>query len=391
MGVPGSRAGGGFSNSAEHLAFHSWPSSGLLRLRRQRDVNFRRSHFVQKRNRRTSYKSAVTRSVYRIVRRRARPRNGIIGIAAAVRRSGFSILERSRRTADDHRTTTAALRRSRASTGDNAQEPQARLCGHRSVGAEKRATNGLEATAAGRKRRHLHNRLVAGLYKIDATSGERAGSLGRMEPKQEKADQQFAARRLCGNLVISPATGRARMSPPTRNRQGGCGRQRGLGEHDNCASPRPPLAHQGSHIMGGAATAAWATGVAGLDAATPFWKGWWRNFTISAPGEPGKRNLEGRQQCVAGTGRRGPCVGPGNYDPAPTRPSGRHRQSGADVRSDLPAGDNLYNQQRDFLGSRRPAKMNWYFHLTRPANLWDYDEVGTTLMTVKLPGKRRAS
>jgi len=111
-----------------------------------------------------------------------------------------------------------------------------------------------------------------------------------------------------------------------------------------------PLAIKDKIIVGAAGG---DTGVrdwmAGLDAATG--KRLWQKYTIPAPGEPGSETWKDKNNAWRTGG--GAVWVTGTYDPDTNQTVWGHRQPGADVRPDLPAGRQPFHQQRYLLGPRQ--------------------------------------
>ena len=132
------------------------------------------------------------------------------------------------------------------------------------------------------------------------------------------------------------------------NRQGGLGNLvPGYARRDRSRRRRSPSRTRSSSAPP-TATRACATGSAALDAATG--KRLWRKYTIPAPGEPGSETWKDNTNAWQTGG--GAVWVTGTYDPRHQPDHLGHRQSGADVRSDLSAGRQSLHQQRDLLGPR---------------------------------------
>ncbi len=185
------------------------------------------------------------------------------------------------------------------------------------------------------------------LYKIDGTSGDAGRIVWRMDPEAAAPAAQ-PRRRAVGQ---SRHHRRRPGAADHRHRQGH--RQGGVGHHLH--------RHPRRDVHGGAARhqgqdhhrrRQWRPGRARLDRGGRCQD---RQAAVAPVHHPGagrarQRDLEGQQQCLADRRRRG--VGDrdlrSRHQPDPLG----HRQSGADVRSDLPPRRQPLHQQRDLLRSR---------------------------------------
>jgi alcohol dehydrogenase (cytochrome c) len=123
-----------------------------------------------------------------------------------------------------------------------------------------------------------------------------------------------------------------------------------------------------------AATAACATGMAGLDAASG--KLLWRKFTIPAPGEPGSETWKDRNNAWQTGG--GDVWVTGTYDPDTNQTIWGTGNPVPMFDPFYRPGDNLYTKSA-ISWDPDTGNMNWYFQYT-PGDLWNYDDVGTHIM-----------
>jgi outer membrane protein assembly factor BamB len=204
------------------------------------------------------------------------------------------------------------------------------------------------------------------LYKIDGTAGDVGRIVWRMDPKQDRQMRSRGAA-LWGNFVITGAGGFGN-SPriiATNKQTGTVVWQTTFSDTPDVTFTAAPLAIKDKIIVGAANG---DTGVrdwiGGLDAATG--KRLWLKYTI--PARTGERDLEGQHQRLADRRRR--RVGHRHLRSGDQPDHLGHRQSGADVRSVLPARRQPLHQQRHLLGPRyRQNELVFPVYPRRPMGL----------------------
>ena len=211
------------------------------------------------------------------------------------------------------------------------------------------------------------------LYKIDATAGDVGRIVWRMDPKQ---DRQVANRgaALWGNLVISPASGPARIIAADKS-TGKVVWETNVSDAERITITGAPLPIRDKVIIGASGGDAGARDwMAALDAATG--KLLWRKYTIPAPGEPGSETWKDKNNAWRTGG--GAVWVTGTYDPGTNQTLWGVGNPVPMMDARLRPGDNLFTNS---VVSWDPdsGKMNWYFQYT-PGDMWDYDEVGTHIL-----------
>jgi alcohol dehydrogenase (cytochrome c) len=211
------------------------------------------------------------------------------------------------------------------------------------------------------------------LYKIDATAGDVGRVVWRMDPKQ---DRQVANRGAAfwGNLVISPASGPARVIAVDKT-TGNTVWETNVSDAERITVTGAPLAIRDKIIIGASGGDAGARDwVAALDAATG--KLLWRKYTIPAPGEPGSETWKDKNNAWRTGG--GAVWVTGTYDPETDQTLWGVGNPVPMMDARLRPGDNLFTNS---VVSWNPdtGKMNWYFQYT-PGDMWDFDEVGTHIL-----------
>ena len=232
------------------------------------------------------------------------------------------------------------------------QGPQARLCGR---ARRRRRPTKPGGDAARRGRLPLRRRSMGRALQDRRPLGRRrAASCGAWTPGRKSASWRNRGAALWGNLVVTVAElSRRASSPPTRRPARSCGKPISPTASPMCSSRRrrwPSRTRSSSAPP--AATAACATGSAALDAATG--KVLWRKFTIPAPGEPGSETWKDKNNAWQTGG--GAMWVTGTYDRRHQPDHLGHRQSGADVRPDLPSRRQPLHQQRRSPGTPTPAR-----------------------------------
>ncbi len=211
------------------------------------------------------------------------------------------------------------------------------------------------------------------LYKIDATAGDVGRIVWRMDPKQ---DRQVANRGAAfwGNLVISPASGPARVIAVDKT-TGAVVWETNVSDAERITITGAPLAVRDKIIIGASGGDAGARDwMAALDAATG--KLLWRKYTIPAPGEPGSETWKDKNNAWRTGG--GAVWVTGTYDPETDQMLWGVGNPVPMMDARLRPGDNLFTNS---VVSWDPdsGKMNWYFQYT-PGDMWDFDEVGTHIL-----------
>jgi alcohol dehydrogenase (cytochrome c) len=211
------------------------------------------------------------------------------------------------------------------------------------------------------------------LYKVDATAGDVGRIVWRMDPKQ---DRQVANRGAAfwGNLVISPASGPARVVA-TDKATGAIVWETNVSDAERVTITGAPLAIRDKIIIGASGGDAGVRDwVAALDAATG--KLLWRKYTIPAPGEPGSETWKDKNNTWRTGG--GAVWVTGTYDPETDQTLWGIGNPVPMMDARQRPGDNLYTNS---VISYDPdsGKMNWYFQYT-PGDMWDFDEVGTHIL-----------
>jgi alcohol dehydrogenase (cytochrome c) len=211
------------------------------------------------------------------------------------------------------------------------------------------------------------------LYKIDATAGDVGRIVWRMDPKQ---DRQVANRGAAfwGNLVISPASGPARVIAVDKT-TGSIVWETNVSDAERITVTGAPLAIRDKIIVGASGGDAGARDwMAALDAATG--KLLWRKYTIPAPGEPGSETWKDKNNAWRTGG--GAVWVTGTYDPETDQTLWGVGNPVPMMDARLRPGDNLFTNS---VVSWDPdtGRMNWYFQYT-PGDMWDFDEVGTHIL-----------
>ena len=141
------------------------------------------------------------------------------------------------------------------------------------------------------------------LYKIDGRSGDVGRIVWRMDPGQEKLPLSNRGAALWGNLVITVANYPARMIA-TNKETGKVVWESNLSDGQiDVQLTAAPMAIKDKIVLGAAGGDRGIRDfIVAVDAATG--KLAWRKYVIPAPGEPGLRDVEGQQQCLADRRRR---------------------------------------------------------------------------------------
>ena len=188
------------------------------------------------------------------------------------------------------------------------------------------------------------------LYKIDGRSGEAGRIVWRMDPGQEKVPLANRGAALWGNFVVTVANYPPRIIA-TDKETGKVAWETSLADGQaDLQLTAAPLAVKDKIILGAAGGDRGVRDfIVALDAATG--KLAWRKYV-----DPGARrdrlgDLEGQEQRLADRRRRhvGHRFLRHRYQPGAVG----HRQSGADVQSVLPPGQQPLHQQPDLVGSRQ--------------------------------------
>ena len=211
------------------------------------------------------------------------------------------------------------------------------------------------------------------LYKIDATAGDVGRIVWRMDPKQ---DRQVANRgaALWGNLVISPASGPARVIA-TDKATGTVVWQTNVSDAERITVTGAPLVIRDKIIIGASGGDAgardWVAALAAADG-----KLLWRKYTVPAPGEPGSETWKDGNNAWRTGG--GAVWVTGTYDAETNQTLWGVGNPVPMMDARLRPGDNLYTNS---VISYDPdtGRMNWYFQYT-PGDMWDFDEVGTHIL-----------
>ena len=149
------------------------------------------------------------------------------------------------------------------------------------------------------------------LYKIDGRSGDVGRIVWKMEPKQEKQENNRGAA-FWGNLVISAANWPARLIATDKETGKVVWETNMVFGQDATRITAAPLAVKDKIIIGASGGDAGVRDwMAGLDAATG--KVLWRKFTVPAPGEPGSETWKDKNNAWQTGG--GAIWVTGTYDP----------------------------------------------------------------------------
>ena len=213
------------------------------------------------------------------------------------------------------------------------------------------------------------------LYKIDARAGDAGRIVWRMDPKQEKAPDANRGAALWGNFVITVANYPPRLIA-THKDNGTIAWEINIGDgQKELEFTAAPLAIKDKIIVGAAGGDKGVRDyIMAVDAATG--KFIWRQYIIPAPGEPGSETWKDKNNAWQTGG--GALWVTGSYD---VETNQTLWGTGNPVPWSDPyyrPGDNLFTAS---LISYNPdtGKMNWY-HQYLPGDMWDYDEVGTTIL-----------
>ncbi len=213
------------------------------------------------------------------------------------------------------------------------------------------------------------------LYKIDARAGDAGRIVWRMDPKQEKAPDANRGAALWGNFVITIANYPPRVIA-TNKENGQIAWETNIGDgQKELEFTAAPLAIKDKIIVGAAGGDKGVRDfIMAVEAATG--KFVWRQYIIPAPGEPGSETWKDKNNAWQTGG--GALWVTGSYD---VETNQTLWGTGNPVPWSDPyyrPGDNLFTAS---LISYNPdtGKMNWY-HQYLPGDMWDYDEVGTTIL-----------
>jgi alcohol dehydrogenase (cytochrome c) len=222
------------------------------------------------------------------------------------------------------------------------------------------------------------------LYKIDVRSGDSGRIIWRMDPKQEKQDNNRGAA-LWGNLVISPANKPARLVATDKETGKLVWETNLVFGQGATRITAAPLVIKDKIIIGAsggdAGVRAW---LAALDAATG--KVLWRNFIIPAPGEPGSETWKDKNNAWQTGG--GAIWVTGTYDAETNQTIWGTGNPVPMFDPTYRPGDNLFTNSA-ISWDPDTGKMDWYFQYT-PGDMWDFDAVGTQmLIDGEVGGQRR--
>jgi alcohol dehydrogenase (cytochrome c) len=213
------------------------------------------------------------------------------------------------------------------------------------------------------------------LYKIDARTGDAGRIIWRMDPKQEKAPDANRGAALWGNFVITIANYPPRVIATNKD-NGQIAWETNIGDgQKELEFTAAPLAIKDKIIIGAAGGDKGVRDfIMAVEAATG--KFVWRQYIIPAPGEPGSETWKDKNNAWQTGG--GALWVTGSYD---VETNQTLWGTGNPVPWSDPyyrPGDNLFTAS---LISYNPdtGKMNWY-HQYLPGDMWDYDEVGTTIL-----------
>src|SRR5580704_682447 len=212
------------------------------------------------------------------------------------------------------------------------------------------------------------------LYKIDGRSGDAGHIIWRMDPRQEKQENNRGAA-LWGNLVISPANRPARLVA-TDKETGKVGWETNMmfGQEATRITAAPLVIKDKIIIGASGGDAGVRDWLAALDAATG--RVLWRKFTIPAPGEPGSETWKDKNNAWQTGG--GAVWVTGTYDPDSNQTIWGTGNPVPMFDPTYRPGDNLFTNSA-ISYDPDTGKMNWYFQFT-PGDSWDFDEVGTHIL-----------
>ena len=222
------------------------------------------------------------------------------------------------------------------------------------------------------------------LYKIDGRSGDVGRIVWKMEPKQEKQDNNRGAA-LWGNLVISAANWPARLIATDKETGKVVWETNMMFGQGATRITAAPLVIKDKIIIGASGGDAGVRDwLAGLDAATG--KVLWRKFTVPAPGEPGSETWKDNNNAWQTGG--GAIWVTGTYDPDTNQTIWGTGNPVPMFDPTYRPGDNLYTNSA-ISWNPDTGKMDWYFQYT-PGDMWDFDAVGTQiLIDGEIAGQKR--
>jgi alcohol dehydrogenase (cytochrome c) len=212
------------------------------------------------------------------------------------------------------------------------------------------------------------------LYKIDGRSGDAGHIVWRMDPKQEKQENNRGAA-FWGNLVISPANLPARLVATDKETGKMVWETNMMFDQSATRITAAPLVIKDKIVIGASGGDAGVRDwLAGLDAATG--KVLWRKFIVPAPGEPGSETWKDHNNAWQTGG--GAIWVTGTYDPDTNQTIWGTGNPVPMFDPNYRPGDNLYTNSA-ISWDPDSGKMDWYFQYT-PGDMWDFDAVGTQIL-----------
>jgi alcohol dehydrogenase (cytochrome c) len=212
------------------------------------------------------------------------------------------------------------------------------------------------------------------LYKIDGRSGDAGRIMWRMDPKQERQDNNRGAA-LWGNLVISPANRPARLIATDKETGKVVWETNLVFGQEATRITAAPLAIKDKIVIGASGGDAGVRDwLAALDAATG--RVLWRKFIIPAPGEPGSETWKANNNAWQTGG--GAIWVTGTYDPDTNQTIWGTGNPVPMFDPTYRPGDNLFTNSA-ISWDPDTGKMDWYFQYT-PGDMWDFDAVGTQIL-----------